>query len=58
MMDRIVAISNAMGESFQCLLPARIKPPQFDWFDIPQVPVVEDIDKDAAERSLRCVRYC
>jgi len=51
-MARIVAIGNAAGERFQCLLPARTKPLNPEWLDIPQVPVVEDIDTQRAEEAL------
>jgi hypothetical protein len=52
-MARMVAISNAAGEHFHCLLPARTKELNHHWIDVPQVPVVEDIDVEDAEKSLR-----
>uniref|UniRef100_A0A7S1HI88 MRH domain-containing protein n=1 Tax=Hemiselmis andersenii TaxID=464988 RepID=A0A7S1HI88_HEMAN len=54
-MARIVAIGNAAGERFQCLLPARTKPLNSEWLDIPQVPVVEDIGIPEAEDALRAL---
>ena len=52
-MARIIAIGNGAGEKFQCLLPARTKPLNPEWLDIPQVPVVEDVDTEVANAALR-----
>lgn len=53
-MARIVPIGTAAGERFQCLLPARTKPLNPQWLDTPQVPVVEDVETEAANAALRC----
>jgi len=51
-MARIVSIMNALGEHFQCLIPALTKPLNPTWLDIPQVPVVEALDSRRAEAAL------
>mmetsp|Transcript_50733 Transcript_50733/g.123659 ORF Transcript_50733/g.123659 Transcript_50733/m.123659 type:complete len:429 (+) Transcript_50733:125-1411(+) len=53
MMPRIVVMQNQEFERFYCLLPGRDRPPFANWMDIPQVPVVEDVDIDFAEMALR-----
>jgi hypothetical protein len=52
-MTRIVSVANSLGEHFQCLLPARKRPPNPLWIDVPQVPVVEPIRTEKAEAALK-----
>jgi hypothetical protein len=52
-MARIVAVTNAMGEHFQCLIPALKRVLDPTWLDVPQVPVVEALDSRRAEEALR-----
>jgi hypothetical protein len=52
-MTRIIEIGNDLGEIFQCVIPKRNKPYNAEWLDIPQVPVIEDINQEDAESHLR-----
>jgi len=51
-MARIISVMNAMGEHFQCLIPALKRPLNPTWLDVPQVPVVEALDSRRAEAAL------
>jgi hypothetical protein len=52
-MSRIIEIGNDLGEMFHCVLPKRKKPYNAEWLDIPQVPLIEDINTEEAEKHLR-----